>query len=297
MKWSRSCPRARRRELPSGMRCRCEPISHSAGAPDAHARQRPQAGHPRERDGIADARREHARADGVDDARALVAEHHRQVVRPDAVDDVEIGAADARGGDAHAHLAGLRLGQLDLLDAQRRAAIPTARRLSSACAQHRHALAEMALPAVGWRDEPEAGRGTRRAGRHRRRVRLRAEQAGRRVEASTPRTSRCRPRASRRSRPPTIKGTTLDGEAVLARAPATASRSSSTSGARWCPPCRNEAPDLRSVLRTGSARRPRSSAWRSTRRRPTPRASSRKAGWRYPIVQHGTAATSSTGTA
>ena len=93
--------------------------------------------HPRERDRVAHPGRQHARADGLDDARALVAEHHRQVVRPDAVHDVQIGAADARGGDAHAHLAGLRLGELDLLDAQRRAASPTALRPSSACAQHR----------------------------------------------------------------------------------------------------------------------------------------------------------------
>ena len=43
MKWPRSRPRARRRELPSGMRWRCDPISQSAGEPEAHQRQRPQA--------------------------------------------------------------------------------------------------------------------------------------------------------------------------------------------------------------------------------------------------------------
>ena len=81
-------------------------------------------GHPRERDRIAHLRRQHAGPDGVDDARALVAEHHRQVVRPGAVHDVEVGAADAGGGDAHAHLARLRLAELDLLDAQRSAGLP-----------------------------------------------------------------------------------------------------------------------------------------------------------------------------
>ena len=43
MKWPRSRPRARSRELPSGMRWRCDPISHRAGEPEAHARQRPHA--------------------------------------------------------------------------------------------------------------------------------------------------------------------------------------------------------------------------------------------------------------
>ena len=137
MKWPRSCPRARSRELPSGMRWRCEPISHSAGEPEAHARQRPQAVTHDERDRIADARREHAGADGVDDARALVAEHHRQVVRPDAVHDVEIRAADAGGGDAHAHLAGLRLGRARPPRRSAGRPPPTALRRGSASAQHR----------------------------------------------------------------------------------------------------------------------------------------------------------------
>ena len=106
------------------MRWRCEPISHSAGEPAAQARQRPHAVTHASATASPTLRRQHARADGLDDARALVAEHHRQVVRPDAVHDVQIGAAHARGGDAHAHLAGLRLGELDLLDAQRRAGLP-----------------------------------------------------------------------------------------------------------------------------------------------------------------------------
>ena len=276
MKCPRSCPRARRRELPSGMRWRCEPISHSAGEPDG-ARATATAGrHPRERDGIADARRQHAGADGVDDPRALVAEHHRQVVRPHAVHDVEIGAADARGGDAHAHLARLRLAQLDLLDAQRSAATPTARRLSSACAQHRQRVAEMALPDVGWRDEPEAGRGTRRADRHRRRVRLRAEQAGRRVEHRHQARHRAARRASRPFAAAAIKGTTLDGEAVLAREPRGQAGLHQLLGL-VVPALQEGGARPAQLLRTGSAVRRRSSAWRSTPRRPTPVASSRKA--------------------
>jgi hypothetical protein len=40
-------------------------------------------------------------------------------VRQLAVDDVEVGAADAAGGDAQEHLAGLRLGRRDVLQSQR----------------------------------------------------------------------------------------------------------------------------------------------------------------------------------
>ena len=106
------------------MRWRCEPISHRAGEPAAHARQRPQAVTHASATASPTLRREHAGADGLDDARALVAEHHRQVVGPHAVHDVQVGAADAGSGDAHAHLARLRLAELDLLDAQRSARLP-----------------------------------------------------------------------------------------------------------------------------------------------------------------------------
>ena len=61
-----------------------------------------------------------ALADGLDDARALVPEHRRRVARRvGARGRVEVGVADAAGLEAHEHLAGLRLGQVDLRDVQR----------------------------------------------------------------------------------------------------------------------------------------------------------------------------------
>ena len=61
-----------------------------------------------------------ARADRLDDAGALVAEHRRRV--PGGIDTrrrVQVGVADAAGDEAHQHLARLRLGQLELLDLER----------------------------------------------------------------------------------------------------------------------------------------------------------------------------------
>ena len=56
---------------------------------------------------------DHARDD-------LMAGHERQPgLRELPVDDVEIGAADAAGGDLEEHLAGLRLRLGDVLEAQR----------------------------------------------------------------------------------------------------------------------------------------------------------------------------------
>ena len=60
----------------------------------------------------------HARADLLDDARRLVAEHHGQRRRPVAVHDVPVAVADARGLHLHAGLAGARalLGQIHDLE-------------------------------------------------------------------------------------------------------------------------------------------------------------------------------------
>ena len=124
MKWPRSCPRA----LQAGaavrhaveVRADLAERRRAGGARAAAAARC----HPGERDRVADARRQHARPDGLDDPGALVAEHHRQVVLPGAIHDVEVGAADAGGGDAHPHLARPRLAELDLLDAQRSTGLP-----------------------------------------------------------------------------------------------------------------------------------------------------------------------------
>ena len=59
-------------------------------------------------------------ADALDDARAFVAEDARRVAgRVGARGRVEIGVADAAGGEADEHLARLRLGEVDLLDDER----------------------------------------------------------------------------------------------------------------------------------------------------------------------------------
>ena len=119
------------------MRWRCDPISQSAGEPAAHARQRPQA--VTQASATASPTRG-ARTPGPTASTmpgALVPEHQRQVVGPDALHHVQIGPADARCGDAHAHLAGVRLVELDLLDAQRGAGFPEHSGARSASAQHR----------------------------------------------------------------------------------------------------------------------------------------------------------------
>jgi len=65
--------------------------------------------------------RGHIRADRLDDACALMAEHDRPVERepPDAVDDVQVAMADAGGRRANQHLAPPRLVDLHRLDRQR----------------------------------------------------------------------------------------------------------------------------------------------------------------------------------
>ena len=59
-------------------------------------------------------------ADPLDDAGALVPEHGRRVAgRVGARGGVEIGVADAAGDEPHEHLAGSRLGQIDLAHDER----------------------------------------------------------------------------------------------------------------------------------------------------------------------------------
>ena len=61
-------------------------------------------------------------ADRLDDAGALVAEHRRRVPRRvGAGGGVQVGVADAARGEPDEHLARLRLGELELLDLERRA--------------------------------------------------------------------------------------------------------------------------------------------------------------------------------
>ena len=62
----------------------------------------------------------HARADRLDDARALVPEHARRVAgRVGARRGVQIGVADAARGQPDERLTGLRLREVDLLDDER----------------------------------------------------------------------------------------------------------------------------------------------------------------------------------
>ena len=74
---------------------------------------------PRQRDGLTDPQRPHARPDRVHDPGALVAHHDRRRSRPLAVPDVQVGVADAGGQDPHPDLAGPRLGRLERLDGDR----------------------------------------------------------------------------------------------------------------------------------------------------------------------------------
>ncbi len=60
---------------------------------------------PREDHAVADGEAVDVRADRLDDAGALVAEHHRPRPHPLALDDVQVGAADADGVDAHERVA------------------------------------------------------------------------------------------------------------------------------------------------------------------------------------------------
>ena len=73
---------------------------------------------PGEGDVLADPRRVHPRSDRLDHAGALVAEHDRRLARPLPVADVQVGVADPRRGDADADLAGARLLEQEVLDAE-----------------------------------------------------------------------------------------------------------------------------------------------------------------------------------
>ena len=71
-------------------------------------------------DVVARRQRGDVRPDRLDDAGALVAEHGRRVAgRVGAGGGVEVGVADAAGVQPDQHLAGPRLGQLDLLHRER----------------------------------------------------------------------------------------------------------------------------------------------------------------------------------
>ena len=73
-------------------------------------------------DVVPDRERGDAVADLLDDARAFMAEHGRRVTgRIGARGGVEIGVTDAARNEAHEHLAGARLAQLDGADRERRA--------------------------------------------------------------------------------------------------------------------------------------------------------------------------------
>ncbi len=68
---------------------------------------------------LADPSRVYAGPDGLDDAGPLVTEHDRRLARPLAVTDVEVGVADARGGDPHSDLARPRGLELEVLEPER----------------------------------------------------------------------------------------------------------------------------------------------------------------------------------
>ena len=75
-----------------------------------------------------------ARADRLDDPRALVPEHRRAPRLGGAVDRVEVGVADAARMQAHEHLARPRRRQLELVHLERPARrSSTAARISHAC--------------------------------------------------------------------------------------------------------------------------------------------------------------------
>src|SRR5207244_6543592 len=88
-----------------------------AGAAGAAA---PAGRHEREDDVLAAREPVDPLADLLDDAGALVSEHHRPATLAElAVSKPHVGVADAGRRDAHEHLARLRRIELDLLDAHR----------------------------------------------------------------------------------------------------------------------------------------------------------------------------------
>ena len=103
-----------RHPVPERRRGRARPRHPGAARPARPARHEP-----RQRDGLADTQRRHARTDRLDDAGALVAHRHRTRSRPVAVAHVQVRVADARRGHPDADLAGARLGQRQRLDLDR----------------------------------------------------------------------------------------------------------------------------------------------------------------------------------
>jgi hypothetical protein len=117
----------RERERPAGQRPR-EHVGHRHVAKDAAALHAVEAlaagGEPGEDDVVTLLDGRDPGADGLHDARALVAEHHRERVRGRAGDHVPVAVTDPARGDPHRHLAWARLGKLDVLDRQPRVDLP-----------------------------------------------------------------------------------------------------------------------------------------------------------------------------
>ena len=125
MKWRIGSPSRESRVVPSGRwpwpccsRIARQRFVRGEQAVDALAALRRE-----ERDDVvALGERGDALADALDDARALVAEHRRRVAgRVGARGRVEIGVADAARDEPDEHLAGPRLGEVELLHLERRA--------------------------------------------------------------------------------------------------------------------------------------------------------------------------------
>ena len=86
-------------------------VARQAGATLAAGRDGP------DQHSIADLVASDTRAELLDDADRLVADDEARADRVLALDDVDVGAADGRGGDTDHRLAGARVGPRDLLDA------------------------------------------------------------------------------------------------------------------------------------------------------------------------------------
>ena len=93
---------------------------HTGGGPSARAvRTVPARRSPREHDLVPHRDRIDRVADVLDDAGAFVPEHHRNRALPLAPDLVQVGPADACGGDAHDDLVRSRVGKVQLDDLER----------------------------------------------------------------------------------------------------------------------------------------------------------------------------------
>src|ERR687897_176550 len=88
--------------------------------PRRAGRAAPAGGHEAERHMVAGGHVRDALPHRLDHAGALVAEHHRHAAGAEvAVGEVQVGVADAGGGDAHEQLAGARRVELELLHGER----------------------------------------------------------------------------------------------------------------------------------------------------------------------------------